>query len=208
MSPKQVIAVILVISASIISGFFTQEPPSPTSASPPTPPPLPDPTPSLPDPTSTLPNPTSTSKTDEIVDLHTLISQDKLFAYLETLTTLQAYSGWRNSATEGEAEALDYVAGTLGEFVHLQSLGLELERQNFHVFLATEIWESRLFLTINGQENEVPSNAISGHRKEVKQALRFDSDGVLNDADRNPPEVAGNALLLRLEIMPSNPLGK
>jgi hypothetical protein len=126
-----------------------------------------------------------------------LISQDKLFAYIEDLTTLQAYSGWRNSATEGEAEALDYVAGILGEFAHLQSLGLDLERQSFHVFLATEIWESRLFLTINGQESEVPTNAISGHRKEVKQALRFDSDGVLNDADRNPLEVAGNARLLR-----------
>ena len=126
-----------------------------------------------------------------------LISQDKLFAYIEGLTTLQAYSGWRNSATEGEAEALDYVAGTLGEFAHLQSLGLDLERQSLHVFLATEIWESRLFLTINGQESQVPTNAISGHRKEVKQALHFDSDGALNDADRNPLKVAGNALLLR-----------
>ncbi|NIM92153.1 MAG: M28 family peptidase [Anaerolineales bacterium] len=126
-----------------------------------------------------------------------LISQDQLFAYIEDLTTLQAYSGWRNSATEGEAEALDYVAETLGEYAHLKGLGLELERQSFHVFLATEIWESRLFLTINGQEIEVPTNAISGHRKDLKQALRFDSDRALNDADGNPLEVAGNALLLR-----------
>ena len=110
---------------------------------------------------------------------------------------LQAYSGWRNSATEGEAEALDYVTGALGEFAHLQSLGLELERQSFHVFLATEIWESGLFLTLNGKESEVPTNAISGHREEVQQALRFDSDGALNDADRNPLEVDANALLLR-----------
>ncbi len=113
------------------------------------------------------------------------------------MTTLQPYSGWRNSATEGEAEALDYVAGALGEFAHLQSLGLELERQSFAVFLATEIWESHLFLTINGQEHEVPTNAISGHRKEIKQALHFDSDGMLNDADRNPLQVAANALPLR-----------
>ena len=183
MSLKQFIAVILVFTALIITGCSTQEPPSPSSASTPTPPSLPDPTP--------------TPKADEMLDLHELISQDKLFAYLEDLTTLQAYSGWRNSATVGEAEALDYVARTLGEAVHLQSLGLELERQSFHVFLATEIWESRLFLTINEQEGEVPTNAISGHRKDLKQALRFDSDGVLNDADRNPLEVAGNALLLR-----------
>ena len=142
-----------------------------------------------------------------------LISQDKLFAYIKDLTTLQAYSGWRNSATEGEAEALDYAAGTLGEFAHLQSLGLDLERQSFHVFLATEIWESRLFLTINGQESKVPTNAISGHRKEVKQALHFDSDGALNDADRNPLKVAGKALLLRsadevLNLTQDNAQGK
>ena len=128
---------------------------------------------------------------------YSLVSRESVFAYMEDLTTLQAYSGWRNSATEGESEALDYVAGTLSEFAHLQDLGLELERQSFHVFLATEIWESRLFLPINGQETEVPANAVSGHRSEVRQALRFDSDGALNDADRDPVEVAGRALLLR-----------
>jgi hypothetical protein len=149
-------------------------------------------------PTSTqTETPTPTAIADEILDLRLLISQDKLFAYLEDLTGLQAYSGWRNSATEGEAQALDYVAGILGDFANLQNLGLELERQSFHVFLATEIWESRLFLTRNGQESEVPTNAISGHREKIKQALRFDSDGTINDAERDPVEVAGNALLLR-----------
>lgn len=161
MSSKQVIAVILVFAALKITSCSTQEPHSPSSASTPTTPSLPDPTP--------------TPKADEMLDLHMLISQDKLFAYLEDLTALQPYSGWRNSATEGEAEGLDYAAETLGGFAHLQSLGLELERQSFHVFLATEIWESRLFLTTNGQESEVPTNAISGHRKNLKQALRFDS---------------------------------
>jgi hypothetical protein len=134
---------------------------------------------------------------DELLDLRRLVSKDKLFAFLEDLTTLQAYSGWRNSATEGEAEALDYIAGTLGEFAFLQSLGLELERQTFHVFLATEIWESRLFLTIGGQENEVPADASRGHRYEIDKALRFDSDGALNDADRNPVEVSGSLVVIR-----------
>jgi len=207
MSTKRAIAVILVSAALIVSGCSTQEPPPPSSTSTPTSPSLPESTPTattppLPEPTPTvttppLPEPTPTATADEILDLQMLISQDKLFAYLEDLTSLQSYSGWRNSATEGEAEALDYVAGTLGEFAHLHSLGLELERQSFHVFLATEIWESRLFLTINGQESEVPTNAISGHRREIEQALRFDSDGALNDVDRNPLEVAGNLLLLR-----------
>jgi hypothetical protein len=92
---------------------------------------------------------------------------------------------------------LDYVASTLREFSHLQDLGLELERQSFHVFLATEIWESSLFLTSSGQETEVPANAVSGHRRDLRQALRFDSDGTLNDADRDPVEVSAGALLLR-----------
>jgi GNAT superfamily N-acetyltransferase len=190
MSAKQIIAGSFVSAALIFSGCSAQEPTPASSAS--------TPASSTSTPTTpSFPDPTPITQADEMLALLTLISQDKLFAYLEDLTGLQSYSGWRNSATEGEAEAFDYIAGTLGDFAHLQSLGLDLERQGFHVFLATEIWESRLFLTINGQESEVPANAISGHRKEIKQALHFDSDGALNDADRNPLEVAGKTLLLR-----------
>ncbi len=128
---------------------------------------------------------------------YSLVSQEKIFVYLKDLVNLQPYSGWRNSATEGEAEALDYVAGTLGELPHLQDLGLELERQSFPVFLATEIWESRLFLISNGQETEVSTNAVSGNRVDIQQALRFDSDGALNDANRNLVDVSGQVLVLR-----------
>ncbi len=221
MSTKQVLSIIFIAAALIVSGCSTQGTPptaststatsrpsaEPTSTA--TTPPLPEPTPTAttppsPEPTPTAttpptPEPTPTLTAAENLELRMLISQDRLFAYLEALTSLQANSGWRNSATEGEAEALDYIAGTLGEFTHLQSLGLELERQSFHVFLATEIWESRLFLTIEGQESQVPTNAISGHRLEIEEALRFDSDGALNDADRNPVEVAGSPLLLRAD---------
>jgi hypothetical protein len=207
MSARRVVAVMLVSSVLIASGCSTQEPPTPPPTAIPTLPPAPDPTltpttPPVPEPTLTattppLLEPTPTAMADEMLDLQLLVSQDQMFAYLEDLTSLQAYSGWRNSATEGEAEALEYVAGALGGFAHLQSLGLELERQSFHVFLSTEIWESRLFLTVNGQESEVPTNAISGHRREIKDALHFDSDGALNDADRNPVEVTGAPLLLR-----------
>ena len=155
--------------------------------------------PVLPSPlkTPTAPDSTPTAQAVVMPAPYSLVSQERAFAYLEDLASLEAYSGWRNSATEGESEALDYVAGTLNEFAHLQDLGLELERQSFHVFLATEIWESRLVLPSNGQETEVPANAVSGHRRNVGQALRFDSDGVLNDADRDPLEVTGRALLLR-----------
>jgi hypothetical protein len=170
--------------------------PTPT-ISPPTATPEPTAIPT-PIPTATpTPIPSATRLAVEMPFPHSLISRERMFGYLEDLTSLQAYSGWRNSATEGEMEALDYIAGTLSKFSNLQDLGLELERQSFHVFLATEIWESHLFLTSNGQEVEVSANAVSGNRRDVQQALRFDSDGVLNDADRDPVEVAGRAILLR-----------
>jgi hypothetical protein len=142
-----------------------------------------------------------------------LISQESLFTFLEELTTIQPYSGWRNSATKGEAEALDYVANTLVDLTYLQSLGIELERQSFHVFLATEMWETRLYVTTQGQETEVPADASRGHRHNVIQALRFDSDGELNDAERNPVEAAGEVVLIRSareidDLLESNVQGK
>ena len=142
-------------------------------------------------PTAT-PEPTATPS-----DPFALISQQSLFAFMEDLTAIQPYSGWRNSASEGEAEALDYVAETLGEFEHLGGLGLELERQSFRVFLGTELWESRLHLTVGGQEVEVPADGLRGPRDDIAQALRFDSDGTLNDSERNPAVVEGKVVLVR-----------
>ena len=196
---RQSIILLLVILPLISSGCSSVE--SLPTASP------------APSATPTTPDTTPTAQSIEIPAPYSFVSQEPVFAYLEDLTSLQAYSGWRNSATEGESEALDYVAGTLSGFTHLKNLGLELERQSFHVFLATEIWESRLFLTNNGQEIEVPANAVSGHRSDVRQALRFDSDGALNDADRNPVDAAGETLLLRtskdvLELAQEDAQGK
>jgi hypothetical protein len=126
-----------------------------------------------------------------------LISQDRLFGVLDDLTGIQPYSGWRNSASAGEAEALDYVATKLGELEYLQGLGLELERQSFHVFLATELWETRLYLDMGSQQIEVPVDGLRGPRDELSQALRFDSDGKLNDSQPDPVVVEGPALLVR-----------
>lgn len=160
-------------------------------------------------PTNT-PQPTSMPPTSTPIDISiptettepsgaplSLISQDNLFAFLEDLTTIQSYSGWRNSATEGEAEALDYVANTLGDMDYLQNLGMELECQSFRVFLATELWETRLYVTTQGRETEVPADAPRGHRHDVAQALRFDSDGGLNDSERDPIAVEGQVVLIR-----------
>ena len=128
---------------------------------------------------------------------YSLVSREGMFADIEALANVQPYSGWRNSATQGESEALEYVAAAFGDLHHLQDLGLEVERQSFNVFLATEIWEGRLFLMLEGRETEVPANAVSGSRRNAPQALRFDSDGAFNDADRDPVEAAGPVLLLR-----------
>ncbi len=126
-----------------------------------------------------------------------LISQESLFAFMEDLTAIQPYSGWRNSATEGEAEALDYVAEALEDLPFLRETGLELERQSFRVFLATELWETRVHLTVSGKAVEVPADGLRGPRDDIAQALRFDSDGMLNDSDPDPVVVAGPVVLVR-----------
>jgi hypothetical protein len=126
-----------------------------------------------------------------------LISQDSLFGFLQELTAIQPYSGWRNSGSEGEAQALDYVAGTLQGFDFLQGLGLALERQTFHVFVATELWETSLHLVIDGQEVEVPADGLRGPRDDLGQAIRFDSDGAFNDSARDPIIGQGTAVTVR-----------
>jgi hypothetical protein len=131
------------------------------------------------------------------IDPFSLISLDSLLSFDEALTAIQPYSGWRNSASEGEAEALDYVAAELSAFDHLRQQGLALERQSFHVFLGTELWETRLHLTLNGQEIEVPADGLRGPRDDVATALRFDSDGTLNDSARNPVVVSGPVVVVR-----------
>lgn len=113
------------------------------------------------------------------------------------LSNIQPYSGWRNSGTQGEQEALDYVEKRLGEFKYLRELGLKAERQAFRVFMATELWETRLALKLNGQQVEVPANGLRGDRDDIAQALRFDSDGKLNDTERNPVVVEGPVRLVR-----------
>ena len=143
-------------------------------------------------------------------DLFQLISRESLLGYLEDLTAIQAYSGWRNSGSLGEQEALDYVEERLAELSYLQDSGVEVERQEFRVFLGTELWDSQLRLTIGGREVEVPASGLRGDRDSVVQALHFDSDGMLNDAERNPVVVAGPVVVIRsvqeIESLGSNDL--
>lgn len=131
------------------------------------------------------------------VDPFSLISRARLVATVHDLTAIQAYSGWRNSGTEGEAEALTYMEHALAGMQRLQRLGVEVRRQPFRVFLATELWESRLWVTVGGSETEVPANGLRGPRESIATALRFDSDGTLNDSERDPVEALGPVALVR-----------
>jgi hypothetical protein len=125
-----------------------------------------------------------------------LVSLDSLFAFLEDLTAIQPYSGWRDSATQGEAEALTYVVEKLQELTYLQGQGLSMERQSFRVPCSTEVWETRLYLSVNGQEIEVPADAPRGFHKDVALALRFDSDGEIDDSQRDPVTATGPAMVI------------
>jgi hypothetical protein len=173
--------------------------PLPTSSL--TSPPRPTPTKATPTSSPTprpTPSPTFTRlPTMPPVEPFDLISQDSLFATIADLTAIQPYSGWRTSASQGEKEALDYLEEALGQFAFLRGLGLELQRESFHVFLGTELWETRLHLVVDGQAVEVPADGLQGHGDGIAQSLRADSDGQLNDATRNPVVVEGPAVLVR-----------
>lgn len=140
---------------------------------------------------------TLTATSAPSADPFDLVSSESMFAYLEALTAIQPYSGWRNSASEGEAEALSYVEDVLQELAYLQDLGLDIERQVFRVFMGTELWETRLHLNVDDQMIEVPADGLRGPRDDIAQALQFDSDGTLNDVERNPVIIEGPVLLVR-----------
>ena len=128
-----------------------------------------------------------------------LISLDSLLAYLEDLTSIQPYSGWRNSASLGEAEALDYVEGKLRDLSYLQQNGMETERQSFKVYLSTEIWTTGLTVVINGQEIEVSAEGLRASRFDQAAATYFDTDGGFNDSNPDPLTSTGFPLIVRNE---------
>jgi hypothetical protein len=223
MNKRCLIITLVTLTLLALAGCQSPSPsPTVTSAPPPSATPVPEPSstpleptappvePTMPplEPTAPPVEPSATSVEPTVTpveptatpgDPYALISLESLLAFTTDLTAIQPYSGWRNSATEGEAEALDYVTARLNELDYLHSLGLELERQSFRVFMSTEQWESGLRLTVGGQEFDIPAAGLRGPRDDVSQALRFDSDGALNDAQRDPVVVQGPVLLLRSE---------
>lgn len=128
-----------------------------------------------------------------------LISLESLLSYLEDLTSIQPYSGWRNAGSSGETEALDYVGEKLSTFSTLQTAGMEIERQSFKVYLSTEIWDSGLTLKIGGQETDVPAEGLRASRFDKAAASYFDTDGGFNDSDLNPVTANGSPLIVHKE---------
>ena len=127
------------------------------------------------------------------------LSLDSLLAYVEALTEIQPYSGWRNSATSGEKEAVDYVAGVLDSFSNLKEMGMTVEEEEFRVFMATEVWQAQLHIRLDDTEYLIPVNPPRGPRDDMEIAPSFDSDGRLGDEDPNPLEVSGQVLLVSSE---------
>ena len=85
-------------------------------------------------------SPLPVASQEDAPDPFDLVSQESLFNYLEDLTSIQPYSGWRNSATEGEAEAMDYVATTLGDFAYFDG-PTSCDSDNV-VEVTVVVWES------------------------------------------------------------------
>ncbi len=130
-------------------------------------------------------------------DLLAMVSRDSLLGTLELLTSIEPFSGWRQSTTMGEAQAFDFVQERLAGYATLRGNGLEVQRSSFRTYKGAEFWETRLEVTLGGRRFEVPADASEGHRDWIELARRFDSDGVLNDVVRDPVVVEGPPLIIR-----------
>jgi hypothetical protein len=126
-----------------------------------------------------------------------LLSGARLLGLLEELTSIRPHRGWRTSTTSGEAEALDWIEASLSDLHFLASLGLEAERQGFRTFTGVEFRETTVTLRRDGVDFTAPADSTPGHRDRIERALRFDSDGVLNDLDSDPQLVHGPPLIVR-----------
>jgi len=132
-----------------------------------------------------------------VEDPFDVISQTSLLGTLGVLTSIQPYSLWRNSASQGEAEAQSYLRSRLERMHHLRQLGLEVTLEPFHTYHATEVWESRLELATDGTLVEVEADGLQGQRDSLPLAMRMDTDGVLNDRASNPRVVDAPVLVVR-----------
>jgi len=125
------------------------------------------------------------------------ITVDGLLDTLTHLTAIGDHNGWRHSTSRGEEQAIAWVEERLEQMRFLHIRGLELERQHFRTYLGIEFHQTRIHLRSDGEFIEVPADAPPGDRERIDLALRFDSDGALNDSRRDPVVVEGPPVVVR-----------
>jgi hypothetical protein len=125
------------------------------------------------------------------------ITVDGLLDTLTDLTAIGTHNGWRHSTTRGEREAIAWLEHQLAHMSFLRVLGLELERQHFRTYLGIEFHQTRVHIRFGDDLIEVPADAPPGHRDRIDLALRFDSDGSLNDSRPDPVVVEGPPVVVR-----------
>ena len=76
---------------------------------------------------------TTTQPAAARIDPVDLVTAGSILTFLDGLTSIQPYSGWRNSGSGGELDAVNYVADTLSQMSRLTSAGLTVEQQDFNV---------------------------------------------------------------------------
>jgi len=131
------------------------------------------------------------------VDPYSKLSADRLLDTLTELTAIGDHNGWRHSTSRGEAEAIAYVENRLSRMGFLQSLGIEVEKEEFRTFMGIEFRRSTVHLLVDGESYEIPADALPGHRERLDLALRFDSDGILNDTNPDPVIVTAPPMVVR-----------
>ncbi len=129
--------------------------------------------------------------------LRALVSEERMLADLGRLTRFGAEGLFRTSGTSGEREAFEWLAARVGELRWLAALGATVERPRFRVPLASEVRRAEVSVTVGGVERAVAAHALQGHRDVLSLALRFDSDGAVNDPRPDPVVVEGPVRVVR-----------
>ncbi|HWQ47226.1 MAG TPA: M28 family peptidase [Longilinea sp.] len=124
------------------------------------------------------------------------INIERLYQTLADISNIQAYSGWRQSGSQGEQEGLDYVYNQLSVLPFLTSLGTTYEHQSFHTGYSMETWQTGLVITAGNQTYPVPVNGLRSDGSSPEALSQMDSDGVLNDSNLDPETVSGGAVVI------------
>jgi len=140
--------------------------------------------------------PPRTPRRHVAVDPESLLSREAMLGALRELSVIGADGLYRTAASRGEAEAFDWLEARVRAMPFLAGVGATVERQSFRILIGQDVWQTRLTLTVGGSELEVPAHALAPHRELLSPALHFDSDGTLNDTNRNPITVSGPATVL------------